>query len=264
MSTPNILKKIIAHKQAEIANRKRQFSLEALSELAEAMPPPRSLAEALRGKDRLSVIAEIKKASPSAGVLRQHFDHVQIARAYLQNGADALSVLTDEAFFQGHLDFIRDLGPESPVPILRKDFLIDRYQIFEARTAGADAVLLIVAALTPPMLAELLQTSTTLGMDVLVEVHTRAELRIALQAGADIVGINNRSLETFAVDLATTEQLAPHIPQKKIIVAESGLSHAGDLDRMRKAGVDAVLVGSHFMRQPDPGAALAAFKELCN
>lgn len=257
MPKSNILQKIIAYKKIEIENARQRVSESELLGIAGNMPHPRSLSGALRGKQHLSVIAEIKKASPSAGVLRENFDHHRIAASYQMHGADALSVLTDEKFFQGHLDFIRDLHPTTHVPMLRKDFLIDRYQICEARAAGADAVLLIVAALTPPQLGQMLRASSDCGMDALVEVHTLAEAQIAMQAGAEVIGINNRNLETFEIDLSTTEQIAAQIPSGKIIVAESGMTKADDLVRMQNAGADAVLIGSHFMREPDPGTALA-------
>lgn len=263
MPQTNILDKIIAHKRRELATRRQSVPKETLIELARDMPPPKSLVKAIRGKERLAVIAEIKKASPSAGMLREHFDPVAIAKSYVNAGADAISVLTDERFFQGSLEHIRQIRPLVDVPILRKDFIIDDYQLLEARAAGADAVLLIVAALKQDLLAALLEKTDQIGMAALVEVHTEDELEKALGVGAPIIGINNRSLETFEIDLGTTERLASKISLDKILIGESGIATADDLVRMRQAKVDAVLVGGHFMRQPDPGAALAAFKKMC-
>jgi indole-3-glycerol phosphate synthase len=254
----NFLEKILAHKKSEVETRKQQVSEQALRQKIAPASPPRSLAVALSAPE-LSVIAEIKKASPSAGVIRADFDPVQIAHAYIRTGAHALSVLTDEQFFQGSLRYIEQIRPFASIPLLRKDFILDSYQLLEARAAGADAVLLIVAALTPAQLQALHAQAAELGLSVLVEVHTADELQIALTAGANIIGINNRSLETFKIDLATTEQLAPLIPKGVRIVAESGLHTGADVQRMIRAGVDAVLVGTHFMKQPDPGSALQEF-----
>ena len=258
MSTPNILQKILAQKAVEIeAAKRRAPEQRLLAQIADA-PPVRSLCAALR-KERLAVIAEIKKASPSAGVIRANFDPLAIATSYVNAGADAISMLTDEQFFQGSLEYIRQVRPLTPIPILRKDFIVDGYQLLEARAAGADAVLLIVAALEQSALRDLLQQTHELGMDALIETHTQAELEVAIGVGAKILGINNRSLETFQIDLATTEQLAPLAPRGTILVAESGLHTGDDLRRMIAAGVNAVLVGTHFMKSPDPGAALRQF-----
>jgi indole-3-glycerol phosphate synthase len=258
MFTSNFLKKILAHKKHEVKTRKHQISEHTLRSRLEQANSPISLAKAL-SQDRLAVIAEIKKASPSAGVIRENFDPVQIAKAYVQAGANALSVLTDEQFFQGSLHFIEQMRAFVPIPILRKDFIIDPYQVLEARVFGADALLLIVAALDPSQLKTLFAKTSELGLEALVEVHSADEMKIAVDAGAKIIGINNRSLETFQIDLATTEQLAPLAPEGTILVAESGLHTQADLQRMIRAGVDAVLVGTHFMKQPDPGIALQQF-----
>lgn len=258
MNPANVLTKIIAHKKTEVAARKEQVSEEMLRQNMQWAQPPLSLADALNGEG-LSVIAEIKKASPSAGVIREHFDPLHIARSYMQAGANALSVLTDEKFFQGSLNYIEQIRPLVNIPILRKDFIIAPYQILEARAAGADALLLIVAALEKSVLRNLLETTHEVGMEALVEVHSEAEMETALGAGAEIIGINNRDLETFKIDLATTEQLAPLAPEGTVIVGESGLHTVEDIQRMIAAGVHAVLVGTLFMQHPEPGAALQEF-----
>lgn len=258
MAQSNFLQRILARKQQEVTERKARCSARQLRERLEHAKPPRSLATAL-SQQGLAVIAEIKKASPSAGVIRADFKPVEIAEAYVRTGAHALSILTDEDFFQGSLTYIEQVRAQTPIPILRKDFIIDEYQLLEARSVGADAVLLIVAALPQTDLETLLKQATTLGLDVLTEVHTALEMQRAIAAGAKIIGINNRSLETFTIDLATTEQLAPLAPPGTILVAESGLHTRDDVQRMIRAGVRAALVGTYFMKQPDPGQALQAF-----
>lgn len=258
MPTNNFLAQILTHNRHEVDARKARCAEYILHERIECAAPTRSLAKALT-RERLSVIAEIKKASPSAGVIRQYFHPVEIAASYIQAGAQALSILTDEKYFQGSLTYIEQVRPLAPIPILRKDFLVDSYQLLEARAAGADAVLLIVAALSPQQLEMLLAQAYKLGLEALVEVHTQPEMVIAIEAGARIIGINNRSLETFQIDLATTEQLAPLAPSGTILVGESGLRTPDDLQRMRRAGVHAVLVGTHFMKHLDPGLALKEF-----
>ncbi|KAA3660503.1 MAG: indole-3-glycerol phosphate synthase TrpC [Calditrichaeota bacterium] len=257
----NILHKILDHKRFEVETQRKKVRLEELRERVQMTAAPRSLAAALTATPQLAVIAEVKKASPSAGTIRPNFNPVEIAQQYASNGADALSVLTDEHFFQGHLDFITDIRPHVDIPILRKEFIIDEYQLYEACAAGADAVLLIVAALPQSELERFLLITGNLKMQAIVEVHNEQEMERALQAGAAIVGINNRNLETFEIDLGVTERLAPMAGDDVVLVGESGISTRDDLQRMAAAGVDAVLVGSHFMRQPDPGEALAEFKK---
>lgn len=258
MTRANFLEKILEDKKREVESRKHQFSEQMLIEKGGQANPPISLAEALSSKG-LAVIAEIKKASPSAGVIRENFDPVQIAKAYIQAGANALSILTDEKYFQGYLQYIKQVRSFVPVPILRKDFIIDPYQILETRVCGADALLLIVAALDNDQLRNLLDKTHEIGMEALVEVHSAAEMQIAVDAGAKIIGINNRNLETFTIDLATTEQLAPLARPGTVLVGESGLHTNNDIQRMIQAGLNAVLVGTHFMKHPDPGAALQQF-----
>jgi indole-3-glycerol phosphate synthase len=202
------------------------------------------------------VIAELKRRSPSKGEIRPDFDAVAIARAYQAGGAAALSVLTDERFFGGSLAVLEAVRAASSLPLLRKDFVIDSYQIDEARVAGADAVLLIVAALTPRTLSRLDEHARDLDLDVLVEVHDEAELEVAKTIGADLIGINNRDLKSFATDLAVTERLAKLVPEGVLIVAESGISEPADVERLARAGATAFLVGESLMREPDPGLAL--------
>ncbi|MCP4400970.1 MAG: indole-3-glycerol phosphate synthase TrpC [bacterium] len=261
MPIPNILKKILSHKREELDLRKRQRSPADLQAQVGRVKAPLSLFRAL-SVGNPAVIAEIKKASPSAGVIRENFDPLEIARSYVRAGASAISMLTDEEFFQGSLDFIKEVRPFVPIPILCKDFIIDPYQVLEARVYGADALLLIVAALEKSQLNDLLQQTHELGMNALIETRTTEEMDIAVESGARIVGINNRSLESFKIDLATTEELAPMVPDGTLLVGESGLHTQDDIQRMINADVDAVLVGTHFMRDSDPGEALYRFKKL--
>ncbi len=256
----NILHKILAHKQKEIAEQRQKEPVSELCSQLENIRNTRSLADALTASSEVAVIAEIKKGSPSAGIIRENFNPEEIAQQYASNGADALSILTDEHFFQGRLGFIKEIHANVNIPVLRKDFIIDDYQIIAARAAGADAILLIVAALTPDKLHNLLSVTYDLHMQAIVEVHNENEMQRALQANAQIIGINNRNLETFSTDLGVTEKLAPLVSPGVVLVGESGVMNAEDVQRMAAAGVDAVLVGSHFMRQPDPGVALAEFK----
>lgn len=256
----HFLDKIIAQKQAEV-QRHRQFLKPAdLEHMIRGVEPPLPLDRDLK-KNGLAILAEMKKASPSEGVIRPHFSPPDIAREYVQAGASAISVLTDETFFQGSIQHIRQIRGEVPVPILRKDFIIDPYQIHEARAFGADAVLLIAAILTRDELAGFLQQVHDLGMQALVEVHNEAELEQAKAAGAQIIGINNRDLRTFRVDLAVTEKLAPLAGNEVVLVAESGIHSADDLRRMHDTGVHAVLIGTHFMRAEHPGEALKRLLE---
>ena len=256
MSLPDILREIIDHKRAELA--RVGASPAELRAAALDAPPARDFAAALRGDD-VRVIAEIKRASPSEGAIRaEGFDPAAIARTYEAGGAAALSVLTDERYFGGHLHHLRAARAAVEIPILRKEFVIDQRQLYEARAAGGDAVLLIVAVLEPEWLAELLGLTRELGMAALVEAHDEAEVEAALAADARVVGVNNRDLRSFAVDLATTERLAPMVPADRVLVAESGVHTRADVERLAAAGADAVLVGTALMRADDPGEALRA------
>jgi indole-3-glycerol phosphate synthase len=256
-----ILEQIVADNRRELEARKRSFPLNELQRTAMEQPPPLDLASALRG-DRIKLIAEVKKASPSRGIIRPDFDPVAIARTYAGNGASAISVLTEASHFQGSLNYLRDIKQalgDMRLPLLRKDFLWDPYQIYESRAHGADSLLLIVAILTAAKLQELLELSRELKMSCLVEVHDKAEIEIALSSGARIIGINNRDLRTFNVDLAATERLRPLIPADRIVVSESGIKDRGDMAKLRKWRVDAALVGESLMSAPDIAAKM---KEL--
>jgi len=252
----NILDEILAHKRCELAEAKVRIAPAALAEQAEGTAPRGGFREALRSGPLPRVVAEVKRRSPSKGEIRADFDPVACAKAYADAEAAALSVLTDERFFGGHLDILRAIRSAVTLPLLRKDFVVDPYQIDEACVAGADAVLLVVAALDPEDLAELFGHARARGLDALVEVHDEKELGAALAAGADLVGVNNRDLRTFDVDLATTERIAAIVPGEVVLVAESGIHEPEDIERLERAGAHAVLVGESLMRQPDVGAAL--------
>ena len=225
------LEDIVSHTLAELEVRKSRLPLAELKRMAMAQPPPLDLASVLRG-DQIRLIAEVKKASPSRGIIRQDFNPVAIARTYAENGASAISVLTKAKYFQGSLNHLKDIKQAigNRLPVLRKDFILDPYQVYESRAYGADSLLLIVAILKPEKLEELLRLSRKLGMGCLVEVHNEAKLEIALGSGAKIIGINNRDLKTFAVDLATTQRLRTLIPPDRIVVSESGIKDASDMD----------------------------------
>jgi len=256
----DILTRILATKAKELAVAKAAVPLNEVRAQAESMAPPRDFAAALRAKiaaGRSAVIAEIKKASPSKGVLRPIFDPAAIALRYEAGGAACLSVLTDRDYFQGHPEQLSAAREACSLPALRKDFLLEEYQVFESRALGADCILLIVAALDDARLAALEATALALGMSVLVEVHDGAELDRALKLGTTLVGINNRNLRTFDVSLETTLDLLPRIPADRLVVTESGILAPADVARMRARGVHAFLVGEAFMRAADPGAALA-------
>lgn len=252
MSQETILEEIIAWKRGEIGRHKHARPVEAVRAGAALAPPPRDFAAALRSPG-VSLIAEVKRASPSKGLLCHDFDAVALARAYEDNGAAAISVLTDQHFFQGHLNHLRAVRQKVRLPVLRKDFILDPYQVYESRLAGADAVLLIVAALSDGDLKALYQLVHELGMVALVEVHNEAELERALQIGPRIVGVNNRDLRTFEVDLETTARLRPLIPTDVVLVAESGIHTRADVARLAAIGADAMLVGEALVRAPDVG-----------
>ncbi len=257
----DILTKILAVKHEELAAAAAIKPLAVVRAEAEAQPAPREFLGAIRDKiaaGQPAVIAEIKKASPSKGVLRADFKPAEIAADYAAHGAACLSVLTDRQFFQGSPEFLQAARAACALPVLRKDFLIDAYQVYEARALGADAILLIVAALDLPTLRHLEAIAVSLGMSVLVEVHNGAELDLALQLQTPLIGINNRNLRSFEVSLRTTLDLLPRIPTGRIVVTESGILGPQDVALMREHRVDAFLVGEAFMRAPQPGPALAA------
>jgi indole-3-glycerol phosphate synthase len=256
----DILEKIIVVKREEIAAAKRKKSLESVREDALSRVLTRDFEGALRAKiaqGQAAVIAEVKKASPSKGVLREDFIPADIAQSYAENGAACLSVLTDRQFFQGEPDYLKQARASCDLPVLRKDFMVDAYQVYEARSMGADCILLIAACLDDAQMAELEAIARSLDMAVLVEVHDPGELQRALKLKTPLLGINNRNLRTFEVSLDTTLGMLKDIPAGKLVVTESGIGTREDVQKMRAAGVHAFLVGEAFMRANDPGAALA-------
>jgi indole-3-glycerol phosphate synthase len=257
---PDILSRILQVKRAEVAQARQHETLAALRARAEARQDLRDFTAALRARiaqGAPAVIAEVKRASPSRGLLRQNFDPVQIGVSYAQGGATCLSVLTDRHFFQGAPAHLHEARKASGLPVLRKDFIVDEYQVTETRAWGGDCVLLIVAALEPALLRDLEATARGLGLAVLVEVHDARELEQALRLTTPLIGINNRNLKTFEVSLDTTLGLLPQIGPERLVVTESGVLQPADVVRLRAAGVNAFLVGEAFMRAADPGAELA-------
>ena len=256
----DILNKILATKIIEVSEEKAKISLSEMKKLAENQPKPRDFIGAINAKvsaGNAAVIAEIKKASPSKGVIRENFNPAEIAKSYEQGGAACLSVLTDVAYFQGSVDYLKQARAACSLPVLRKDFMIDKYQVYEARAMGADCILLIAAAIDLANMLELESVAHALGMAVLVEVHNGEELDLALQLNTPLLGINNRNLRTFDVTLQTTLDLLPRIPKGKIVVTESGIFTNEDVKLMRDNNVHTFLVGEAFMRQPQPGVELA-------
>ncbi|KEO83752.1 indole-3-glycerol phosphate synthase TrpC [Tumebacillus flagellatus] len=247
-----ILDRIVEVKRQEVAELAKAFNREeALAEIAK-LPPTRGFADALRAASAyIGLIAEVKKASPSKGVIRPDFDPVVIAKTYEAAGASCLSVLTDEQFFQGHADYLRKIRASVNLPLLRKDFIIDEKQIYEARLIGADCVLLIAAILTTEQLREFRELASTLGLDALVEVHDEAELEQALASGATLLGVNNRDLRDFTVDLGTTARIAKLVPDGTLLVSESGIVTHDDVRAVKEAGAAAILVGETLMRDPE-------------
>jgi len=258
VATHTILDDILAYKQTEIEASKARISLHQLMKDTDAVSPPRNMAGALR-RETVAVIAEVKRASPSKGVLIENFDPVALGTTYETHGAASISVLTDERFFQGHLDYLTAIRDSVSVPVLRKDFVIDPYQIYEGRAAGADAILLIVGALHDSQLAELRRIANDLGMAALVEVHNEPELERALKVGATLIGINNRDLKTFNEDLGTTERLAKLVPEAVTLVAESAIRSPEDVRRMGQLGAHAVLVGEALVKAGNIGQTVWEF-----
>lgn len=256
-----ILERIVERKREEIQAGQQRYSLGELEAMADNQRKARGFARSLYASvaaGRPAVIAEIKKASPSKGLIREDFDPVDIARRYEAAGASALSVLTDQDFFQGHEDYLRAARNAVSLPVLRKDFIIDPWQVFETRAMGADAVLLIVAALSDAQLDQLYHAAQRAGCDVLVEVHTADELARALKLDIELIGINNRDLHTFDTRLDTTLELAEQVPGDHLVITESGIHTRDDVRLMRKNGINGFLVGEAFMKAEDPGAALKA------
>jgi indole-3-glycerol phosphate synthase len=259
MSPADLLETIVAAARRMVRVRADRESIAALSRRADAqLPRPGRFRAALARPGRVNVIAECKRRSPSRGVLRAEYDPVSIATGYAAAGAAAISVLTEPTFFDGALAHLAAVRQAVDTPLLRKDFIVDEYQLLEARAAGADAILLIVAALTPAALLSLADRAATLGLDTLVEVHNAEELAVALDCGAGVIGVNNRNLRTLTVDVNASEALIARIPADVIAVSESGLKSAADLQRLTGLGYRAFLIGERFMTDPDPGAALGA------
>lgn len=264
MDVPDILKKIIAVKREEVKRLRAATPVSELVRMAGDAPPPRGFLSALQNKKaagQVGLIAEVKKASPSKGIIREDFDPVWIAERYTAGGASCISVLTDEQFFQGSLEFLRQVRASVDTPLLRKDFTISRLHLYEARASGADAVLLIAACLEPAQLHDLHDEAQSIGLDVLVEIHDEAEWDAVLCAGPapPLVGINNRDLRTFEVSLETTMRVGPRVVEAgSLLVAESGIFTQEDVRLLQDAGASAILVGESLMRQPDPGTAAKA------
>jgi indole-3-glycerol phosphate synthase len=256
----DILQRIVATKREEVAAARSRRDPAALQAAAREQPAARSFEAALRttiADGRAAVIAEVKKASPSKGVLREHFVPAEIAASYARHGAACLSVLTDGPYFQGAPEYLAQARAACDLPVLRKDFIVDEYQVHESRALGADCILLIVACLGDAQLAAFESCAQALGMGVLVEVHDEAELERALRLKSPLIGVNNRNLRTFEVSLETTLRLLPRLPADRLLIAESGILTRADVQRLRSAAVHAFLVGEAFMRAPDPGQALA-------
>jgi indole-3-glycerol phosphate synthase len=256
-----VLDRIVASKREEISLVKQRRDLQALQDALHTAPEVRDFLGALRGHDHVRLIAEVKKASPSKGLIRPQFHPVDIAVAYEQGGAAAISVLTDEPFFQGRLEYLTDIRRKVAIPILRKDFILDEYQVYEARVAGADAVLLIAECLLGDELQRLYHIVRELGMTALIELYEPEHLERVLATGTLLVGVNNRDLKTFAVDLEHVIRLRSQIPSSVTLVAESGIFHHEDVRRLDEAGIDAILVGESLMRQPDVRLAVKQLME---
>jgi indole-3-glycerol phosphate synthase len=253
-----VLDRIVEAKRARLETTKSSLPIETVAERARtaSKSQPSLFAEALRRTDRVNIIAEIKRRSPSKGVICEDFDAVRIASSYEAGGAGAISVVCEEDFFGGSLSSLADVREIVELPVLRKDFIIDEYQIYESATAGANAVLLITAILADPLLEQLLSLARELNLGALVEVHSRDEMTRAVRAGATIIGVNNRDLTTFEVDLTASMELAGLAPRESILVSESGITRGSDIRRLKEAGFAAFLIGEHLMRADDPGRAL--------
>ncbi len=260
---PDILTEILAHKAQEVEADRQARSQDELVRACRSVQPTRNLAAALRrpAGQGLRVLAEVKRKSPSAGLIRPDFDARQLASMLTAAGADAISVLTDERYFGGHLEFIAQAREASPLPVMRKDFIIDPYQLWQARAAGADGFLLIAEALPVERLRDMVELGRDLGMAALVECHAAEGLELALESGAELIGINNRDLRSFTVTLETTVRLAAHVPADRVLVSESGITSAADAAMVRRAGAHALLVGESLMRAADPAALMQQLKQ---
>jgi indole-3-glycerol phosphate synthase len=254
----NTLQQICEKKRAHVNDKKSERSIDDLKFMVSDMALPTGFASALQRQNGVSLIAEVKKASPSKGIIREDFDPVKIAKIYESSGANCISVLTDEPYFQGHDEYLKAVKAEVSIPVLRKDFMIDPYQIYESRALGADCVLLIMAALTDEMATELYETALFLNLDVLVEVHDLEELERALMLNPMIIGVNNRNLKTLEVDITTSFDLLINIPDTCVKISESGIATNDDVERLHKAGYKGFLVGESLMREDDIGTALTS------
>ncbi len=258
-----ILDEINRRTREDVERRKKEYSLDWLGRSLSANPfPPRDVKPYLTStkEEPIRIIAEVKKASPSKGVIKEDFDPLKIAQEYSSNGANAISVLTEPHYFQGNLEYLTQIRRYVPTPLLRKDFILDKYQIVEALVYGADFILLIAKSLSTKELKELYEYALHLGLEVLVEIHDKEDLTKAMKCGANIIGINHRNLETFEMDMTLCNQLIPMIPNGKIIVAESGVSNVETIKRLNSIGADAFLIGEHFMRVPSISEELTKFK----
>jgi indole-3-glycerol phosphate synthase len=257
-----ILRDIVLNKKLEVEKAKRHHPFSVLREMISELPLARPFSRGLKERETVQVVAEIKKASPSAGIIREDFVPVKIAENYEEAGAGAISILTDEKFFQGSLSLLTDVHQAVSLPCLRKDFIIDTYQMPEARAGGADIILLIMAILSREQAIELNAAAVEFGLEILMEVHTFAELEVVLEENFSFIGINNRDLSTFEVDISTTDKLLEIIPKSTAVVSESGLKTRADIEHVGKRGVDAVLIGESLMKQRDVGQALAEFVKV--
>lgn len=259
----NILQKILEVKKEEVAGLRKNFTRESFYTSELFAKKKISLFSALSKKEKVNVIAEIKKASPSKGILKEDFNHLEIAQTYFENGADAVSILTDQKFFQGNISFLKEIAKRKSVPLLRKDFIIDEFQILEAKANGADAILLIAEALSKQQINELSNIAFENDLEVLLEIHSENQLNKIDFRLNKIIGVNNRNLETFEVDLGTTKNLMKYFPPEIIVVAESGINSREDVEEMKRANVQALLVGEHFMKSKEIGKSLKEFCEWC-
>ncbi len=259
----SILDEILKAKRNEVAKLRSNFSLNSFSNSDFFDSPVRSLRKSLLHSDRLGIIAEIKKASPSKGLLKKDFDHLKIADTYMANEIDAISVLTDENFFQGNISYLKKIAHFKTVPLLRKDFIIDEYQIFEAKANGADAVLLIAEALSKNQIVELTSAANECGLEVLLEIHSKSQLDKIDFVINNLIGINNRNLETFEVSLSTSIELAEIIPDEVVLVSESGINTVNDVKDILSTKIKVLLVGEHFMRSENIETSLREFKKWC-
>jgi len=259
----NILSEIVEVKNDEVKLLKRDYTLSRFSDMEFFNKTCLSFEDALSKSDRISIIAEVKKASPSKGIIRENFNHLKIADIYMNNGADAISVLTDKQFFKGNISYLNDIAKEKAVPLLRKDFMIDEYQVYEAKASGADAILLIAEILSAKQIAELSSAAHEMGMSVLLEMHNESEISKIDFALNKIIGINNRDLSNFKTDIRTTERLSNKLPNDIILVSESGINNKANIDYLKGIDTDAILVGEHFMKADNIEDSLKLMKEFC-